>query len=127
HRPHLVLAACFPRRDDRHLYLAIHRGDVYRWAPQAGEVVRLFEQKTVIPRLEVSADEQRFLTTAGSTASVRRLGDKKALDWRPALTCSGAACLPGERLRTSCYDGLVRVWDAEGGKELFAFDLGMGR
>ncbi len=28
---------------------------------------------------------------------------------------------------TSCYDGLVRLWDLSGGMELFGLDLGMGR
>jgi WD40 repeat protein len=126
-RPHEILTTCFPRADDTNLYFAIRPGDVYRWVPQTDEVVRLFGQKTAITHLEVSADGGRFLTTAGSTASVRRLGDKKALELKHPLTCSGAAFLPAGSLLTACYDGLVRVWDAEAGSELFAFDLGMGR
>ena len=37
-----------------------------------------------------------------------------------------AAFLPGGRLVTACYDGIVRVWDEAGGERL-ALDLGMGK
>jgi WD40 repeat protein len=40
---------------------------------------------------------------------------------------TGLACVPGGRLLTSCYDGLVRLWDLSGGAELVSLDLGMGR
>jgi hypothetical protein len=42
------------------------------------------------------------------------------------LTCSGAAFLPGGRVITACYDGIVRVWDEAGG-ETMALDLEMGK
>ena len=59
-------------------------------------------------------------------ASLRRLGDKQALELRHPLTCSGAAFLPGGRVITACYDGVVRLWDEAGG-EIMALDLGMGK
>src|SRR5262249_47261172 len=48
YRPHEIVAAHFPCPDDRHVYFAIEPGEVHRWAPQTGEVVHLFGQKTTI-------------------------------------------------------------------------------
>lgn len=125
--PHEIGTTHFPRRDDRHLYVVVRPGDVHRWTPLTGDFVCLFRQRTVITHLTVSPDEQWFLTTAGTTATLRRLGDRQALELKHPLTCSGAAFLPGGRLLTACFDGIVRVWDATGGTELYSFDLGMGR
>jgi WD40 repeat protein len=126
--PHHLLAACFPCPDDRHLYFAVRRQGVCRWSPQTGEYVRLFTQLAVINHLAVSEDGQRFLTAAGLTATVRHLSDVgRLVEMKHPLLCSGAALLPGGRVLTGCYDGVVRVWDADSGGELFAFDLGMGR
>ncbi len=114
--------------DDRHVYFAVRPKGVFRWAPAAGEVARLFEQDTHVTGLCVSPDERLIVTLGGNTALVRSFpGDKKELELKHPLTASGVAIVPGGRLLTACYDGLVRLWDLSGGKELFAFDLGMGK
>ena len=52
---------------------------------------------------------------------------KQKLTLAHPLTCSAAAFLPNGRLLTSCYDGVVRVWDLSGGTQMQALDLGMGK
>jgi WD40 repeat protein len=114
--------------DERHVYAAFPKNGVYRWTPAADEVVQLIAQGSQITGLAVRADERQALTTGGNTAYVWSLPDgKKLLDLKHPLTCTGAAFLPGERVITASYDGVVRVWDGTGGAELHAFDLGMGK
>jgi WD40 repeat protein len=115
---------------DRHVYVALTRHGVYRWAPAAEgeeEAVRLFEQDTLITGLAVRADERLALTTGGNGACLWSLpGGGRLAEMRHPLACSGAAFLPGGRVITACYDGVVRVWDEAGGL-MHALDLGMGK
>ena len=68
------------------------------------------------------------MTAGGHTALVWDLpGGARRLELKHPLIVSGVACVPGGRLVTSCYDGVVRLWDLSGGAELYAFDLGMGK
>jgi WD40 repeat protein len=114
--------------DEQHVYVAFPRNGVYRWTPEDGEVIHLIEQNSQINDLAVREDERLALTTGGSTAYVWSLPDgKKLLELKHPLTCSAAAFLPGDRVITASFDGVVRVWDATGGSELHAFELGMGR
>jgi WD40 repeat protein len=114
--------------DDRHVYLAATHNNVYRWSPATGENVLLFGQGSRITALEVRADERLVLTAGGNTAYLWELPSavKLVAEMKHPLICSGAALLPGGRVITSCYDGLVRVWDGSGG-EMLALDLGVGK
>jgi WD40 repeat protein len=114
--------------EGRNVYFAVKCDGVYRWTPQTDELVRLFVQDTDVTHFAVADDERLAVTAGGNTAYVWTLPDgKKKLTLKHPLTCSGAAFLPGGRLLTACYDGLVRIWDASGGSEILALDLGMGK
>jgi WD40 repeat protein len=115
-------------RDGQHIYAAFTRHGLYRWTPASDEFVHVFKQGSLISSLEVSADERLALTTGGNTALLWSLPEgKKLAEFKHQLACSGAALLPGDRILTGCYDGIVRIWDAGGGKELHALDPGMGK
>lgn len=114
--------------DGRHVYAGSAKHGVYRWTPETDEVVRLLAQSSAVTGLSVRDDERRALTRGGNTALLWSLPDgKNLLDLKHPLQCTGAELLPGERVITACYDGVVRVWDATGGSELHALDLGMGK
>jgi WD40 repeat protein len=114
--------------DDRCIYAAVGRNGVYRWAPETGEVARVLAQGSLGTHLSLRQDGRRALTAGGNTAYLWSLPDgKRLLELKHPLQCSGAALLPGERIVTASYDGVVRVWDATGGSQLHALDLGMGK
>jgi WD40 repeat protein len=113
--------------DGRRVYAAFKHG-LYRWAPESGEVVGLFTQATEITDLAVRDDERLALTTGGNTAWVWSLPEgKRVAELKHPLTCSAAAFLPNGRAITASFDGVVRIWDAVGGSEILALELGMGR
>ena len=101
---------------------------VSRWLPATGEVKPLFQQSAKVSGLVVSSDERALVTLGGNSALVWDLPDgQKRLELKHPLQVSGLACVPGGRLLTSCYDGMVRLWDLSGGAQLYAFELGMGK
>jgi WD40 repeat protein len=97
---------------DRPIYLAIEQNGVNRWSPATGEVVRLFSQSARVTTLAVRQDERLALTVRGKSALLWTLPEGKLQgELKHPLTCSGAAFLPGGRVLTACYDGIVRLWD----------------
>jgi WD40 repeat protein len=112
---------------DRHLYFAVEHNGIYRWSPAENEVVCLFTQSAQVGALAVRDDERQALTIGGKNALVWSLPEGKCqLKLQHPLTCSGAAFLPGGRVITACYDGLVRLWD-DTGREMLTLDLAMGK
>src|SRR5262249_11367748 len=76
----------------------------------------------------IDAHDRICVTVSGTTAILWGLPDgKKLLELKHPLQVSGAAFAQEGRLLTSCYDGVVRVWDTAGGSELFALDPGLGK
>jgi WD40 repeat protein len=114
---------------DQRIYAVLGHRSVSCWKPASRELVRVLTQANAkIEEMTVSPDERQIATVGHKSAYVCSLPDgKKRLDLKHPMLCTGAAFLPGGRLLTSSYDGLVRVWDLSGGAELHAFDLGMGR
>jgi WD40 repeat protein len=116
----------FGEADDR-IYALLNDRSISLWTPGTG-VSTPIEQKTSIRTMAVRADERLLVTTATTYAFVWSLPEgKKLLELKHPLTCTGAEFAPNDRLITTSYDGLVRVWDLSGGAEMHAFDLGMGR
>jgi WD40 repeat protein len=114
--------------DGRNCYFSYSQHVVVRWDTVAGATDPLFTQDTRVEGLRVSADERLLVTWGGNRAMVWSLtSGKKHLDLKHPLQASGAVFLPNGRLLTSCYDGLVRIWDLSGGTELQALDLEMGK
>jgi WD40 repeat protein len=114
--------------DDERIYLGLGTTTVSRWEPATRKVEPLMRQNALVSGLSVSADERTLVTGGGNSALVWDLpGGQKRLELKHPLSISGVACVPGGRVLTSCYDGLVRLWDLSGGTELYAFDLGMGK
>lgn len=119
---HVAFAA-----DEQHVYTAFRKNGVYRWTPASGEVVRIFSQVALIAGLAIRDNERLALTSASNSAFLWTLPEGKRLaELKHPLTCSGAAFLPGGRVITACYDGVVRIWD-ESGREMQSFELGMGK
>lgn len=109
------------------IYLACHSTALWRWQPDAGDRVRLFDLPEDATDLAVSEDERLAVTSSGKRAYVWSLPDgalKATLEHR--LTCKGVEVLPGPRVLTACNDGHVRLWDTAGGL-IQALDLGMGK
>ena len=50
-----------------------------------------------------------------------------AAELKHPMLVSGAAFVPGGRVLTASNDGVVRLWDALGGRELLSLELGMGK
>jgi WD40 repeat protein len=114
--------------DEQHVYFKAGNNTVSRWAPATGKVEPVIRQTAAVAGAALSQDERALVTLGGANALVWDLPDGgKRLVLKHPLQVTGLACLPGGRLLTSCYDGLVRVWDLSGGTELFGLDLGMGR
>jgi WD40 repeat protein len=119
---------CVIGPDDRHVYISTAGKNVYRWTPAANEVVLLFRQSTNVTGLVISPDEQTAVTTGGNKVYVYSLPDgEKKRELKHPMLVGGAAPLSGNRLLTACNDGVVRLWDLSGGRELLALELGMGK
>jgi WD40 repeat protein len=113
--------------DDQRLYLALGER-VVRLLLKTGELTALFQQKARITGFAVRADEKLAVTIGGNSAHVWNLPDgSRKLELKHLKMVSGAAFVPGERLLTACYDGVVRLWDLSGGAELLTLELGMGK
>jgi WD40 repeat protein len=112
--------------EDQRIYFVSMSQSVYRWTPSSDQLDILFEQKAGITGFAVGADEKLALWRGGNCAYFRPLTGGKSVKLKHSLTCSGAAFLSGGRIITSCYDGIVRVWDEAGG-QMQTLDLGMGK
>jgi WD40 repeat protein len=114
--------------DDRHVYFPATRNKVYRWAAATGELILLFESSADIGDLSITPDEQLAAAAAGKTVHLHSLPDgKKQFELKHPMLVSGATFVPGGRVLTACNDGVVRLWDASGGRELLSLELAMGK
>jgi WD40 repeat protein len=115
----------FGAQEER-LYLAVAANVLL--CPRNGDSKTIIHHKCRISGFAVRSDERLAVTLGGKSAYVWRLPEgEQELELKHLLQVSGAAFIPGERLLTACYDGIVRLWDLTGGTELHAWDLGMGK
>jgi eukaryotic-like serine/threonine-protein kinase len=106
-------------------HLATAEGYIEIWDPQATTkpVAKLRGEPELIRSLAYNPDGTK-IATAGSALSIRDAAtgrDLKILSRAtPAHFRSVAYSRDGQRLVTGGDDGVVRIWDANNGKELFA-------
>jgi hypothetical protein len=113
---------------EQRVYFARGPHTIACWHLPTGQVETMIQQKTIINGFIVRPDERLAVTLGGNNALLWQLPNGIAQgELKHPLQVTGAAFLPGNRLLTTSYDGIVRVRDLGGPTESYTWELGMGK